>query len=286
MCLCQKMDALILFTIVMFSVQGVVASPTKSKSILELYKKRGIEVAFDAIYRKSHKDLLTEKIKDHRRSDVMMLYSIADKKYLQVKRKDRPGKFRLVTASKGDSSSTEKNMLFVTETVSFRKFKIKLAGKQVYLCARSSGKLSFKYDPSNREGKTRKRCLFHWRLTSQMHVRLFVETKNGTWHLSAYKNGGVRLAREDQTFETQRSFIWLPAQIKKKRPVKKHDSRQRNFVTMSDGSSKKERCKSLVTKSRTHQQKIEQLKKRLKYMEDMFRNLKHLHQNHCARKER
>ena len=266
---------------------GATASPNRSKSISDLYKKYGPNIAFEYIYQKN-KDMPEEKIKAHRRSDVMMLFSIANKKYLQIKRKDRPRKFKLVSASKTEKSYSDKSMLFVTETVSYHKFKIKLAQKDVYLCAKRNGKFSFKDDPENMHGHTRKRCLFNWDLTSQMHVRLFVVTKNGTWHLSAFSDGSVKFLREKQAPEINRSFIWLPTAGKKNKGTSNSHGgeRERHFLNTNKESGKNMQCEALVAKCDRYGQKLQQLKERLKYMEHTNTQLNDkLIQKNCRRRK-
>ena len=64
---------------------------------------------------------------------------------------------------------------------------------------------------SRKNEKPKKRCLFTWEFTKQMHIKLSVEKYNAKWYLTV-TDDVVSLKKESDSTELQKSFIWIPAQ--------------------------------------------------------------------------
>ena len=88
---------------------------------------------------------------------------------------------------------------------------------------------------SRKNEKPKKRCLFTWEFTKQMHIKLYVEKYNAKWYLTV-TDDVVSLKKESDSTELQKSFIWIPAQ----RQI--GGTSPRTFIPVVDNSS----CRSTL----------------------------------------
>ncbi|XP_066913568.1 uncharacterized protein [Clytia hemisphaerica] len=167
------------------------------------------------------------------RSDAMQLYSIRSKQIVKVKEVSEKAweqpNYELTMTPKSRSRRDNK---FVTETVSYQRLKIRSADNQKYLCARTNGEIVFK-NKADKKNKPRKRCLFHWEFTKQMHIQLSLEAGDKKRYYLSVKDNLIKLREKEETTEIERSFIWLPTKPLKgqgtRLPMSGNERRSRTF---------------------------------------------------------
>lgn len=226
------------------------------------------------------------------KSDAMQLYSIRSKQIVKVKETQEKSweqpKYELTMTPKTKGRRDNK---FVTETVSYQRLKIRSADNQKYLCARTNGEIVFKEtaDKQNNEdedgnrahparkadkkNKPRKRCLFHWEFTRQMHIQLSLEAGDKKRYYLSVRDNVIRLREKQDTTELERSFIWLPTKSLK--------GQVRVSSPFSNGRSRKfgdeplfgKRTKDVLMEK---DQKIEKLKKKVADLQDQVQKIKGL----------
>ncbi|XP_066913569.1 uncharacterized protein [Clytia hemisphaerica] len=188
------------------------------------------------------------------RSDAMQLYSIRSKQIVKVKEVSEKAweqpNYELTMTPKSRSRRDNK---FVTETVSYQRLKIRSADNQKYLCARTNGEIVFKdtadkeekvasvpdglreysSNKADKKNKPRKRCLFHWEFTKQMHIQLSLEAGDKKRYYLSVKDNLIKLREKEETTEIERSFIWLPTKPLKgqgtRLPMSGNERRSRTF---------------------------------------------------------
>lgn len=207
------------------------------------------------------------------KSDAMQLYSIRSKQIVKVKETQEKSweqpKYELTMTPKTKGRRDNK---FVTETVSYQRLKIRSADNQKYLCARTNGEIVFKRK-ADKKNKPRKRCLFHWEFTRQMHIQLSLEAGDKKRYYLSVRDNVIRLREKQDTTELERSFIWLPTKSLK--------GQVRVSSPFSNGRSRKfgdeplfgKRTKDVLMEK---DQKIEKLKKKVADLQDQVQKIKGL----------
>lgn len=118
-----------------------------------------------------------------------------------------------------------------------------------------------------KNGKPRRKCLFTWDFTNQMHIQLYVK------HLSLYltvKDKKVMLTKRNGSTELEHSFIWLPTKttrILNGAGVGRFDTSkyQRSFPEANT-------CNALSRRLDKKNKKVEQLKAKVRYLKNKMRN--------------